>query len=39
MTQKGMNLIEAVGKHGDKDLPRPLAATALAKSMEFGVEQ
>lgn len=39
MTEKSMNLIEAVGKCGDEDLLRQLAETALAKLMEFEVGQ
>lgn len=39
MTWTSMNLTEAVGKRGDEDLRRQLAATAVARSMEFEVEQ
>lgn len=39
MTDKSMNLIEAVGKCGDTDLLRQLAQAALVKLMDFEVEQ
>ncbi len=39
MTDKSMNLIEAVGKCGDTDLLRQLAEAALVTLMEFEVEQ